>query len=477
MRTRIALTILFALLVGLASAQVPYHNSVAWRAQQGLSGPQLPRQGDIVYRWVASDATTEVVAGFADQKAGLLLTNNNANRLPIKQGKGIWLCPNLSLTNMLPSMTSYTLMYSMWPVSLGVNGGSVDQRFIGNVVLPTFYLTWYSNHIAIYDNSAFDHVSSPLLSDTNFSLCYVITNNTSGKNCLFYTNGVYSATHVLQTSIMPWQLGLGLRHWFFELDIWTNALSAAEVAQAANYSYLTYPKPVWGGEYYPLTNSSLITWYRSDKVKLGVASNMDTAPNDGSAAGAFSDLISGFQFTSPASGAIYHSSGGGANNRPYLGFTNQYYSSGSGLPFRSQPIWYFATINTAGVVAGTFLLDSDNPGNLLELCVAHDTLGTYLYAGTTLATDTSWPFSGKDMIISACFNGASSVIRSNGVQWVSGVNPGSNPLGTIYLGGYAPSLASYRYNGKIYEIRIYNGNLSAGQVSDIESDMRTWVGF
>lgn len=68
------------------------------------------------------------------------------------------------------------------------------------------------------------------------------------------------------------------------------------------------------------------------------------------------------------------------------------------------------------------------------------------------------------------FNGASSLLRMDGVQVVSG-NAGSSAWGGVTLGGSSatPPLATYELDGRIYGFIGVNRTLTAGEIDDVEA--------
>lgn len=209
----------------------------------------------------------------------------------------------------------------------------------------------------------------------------------------------------------------------------------------------------------PKSLPGLVAWYRADlgvTVATGVSSWADQS-GTGDANKNLTQATGTKQPTLNTADAAY-------NNQPTLSFARasvQALHSGTWSAAQAQPSTTFIVGNDDGTATNQFYCDGNAAATQV---LGNNGAGNYqAYAGTTLAGGTP---SSSPRILAAVFNGASSSLFISAKTAVATGNAGATGL-TGFTAGAAGDSVSNTLNGKIAEIIIYSGALSAAQIAQV----------
>lgn len=146
----------------------------------------------------------------------------------------------------------------------------------------------------------------------------------------------------------------------------------------------------------------------------------------------------------------------------------------------------------SGSMTWIFVCEHVNPANYEYSFLADGIDGTYrriafvdwgdgvpyplaIVGGSTLNGSSRIDLAGW-MVLTICFNGASSYVRTNGVLYVSG-DTGSSSTKGITLGQYYSPTLNRSWSGGIAELIMYNATLATNDLQWVESSLKTKYGL
>lgn len=211
------------------------------------------------------------------------------------------------------------------------------------------------------------------------------------------------------------------------------------------------------GTFNPGSVSGLALWFKAD-------AGTSTTTN-GAAISQWNDQSGNARHVAQATGAnqpTYQENV--VNGRPVVRFdgTNDYLEA-TGFTL-TQPNTMFVVAKPANVASnGKNVVDGVTTRNAV-------TIGTTpkigLNAGSDVNSTLDWTVAFQ--LVTAVFNGASSLVRRNGVASAA-VNPGTASLAGIRIGTFNGSLAMW--NGDVAEVLVYNAALSTVDRDAVESHL------
>jgi hypothetical protein len=212
--------------------------------------------------------------------------------------------------------------------------------------------------------------------------------------------------------------------------------------------------------------ASLLAWYKAD---AGTSSTVD-----GTALSAWNDQSGNGKNFAQATGAnqpLYKAAI--QNGLPVVRFdgSNDFMDAATVSASQPDTIWLVAK-SAIGGGSGHNALDGISSRQAVYQDAAAGAFIAY-FAGVTVPSAVAWGTTAFHYI-SALFNGASSVLRSDGVQISTG-NPSSGALTGLRVGG-ADGSGTNQWNGDIGEIVIASGDQTA-QFSNMETYLKNRWGL
>lgn len=216
-----------------------------------------------------------------------------------------------------------------------------------------------------------------------------------------------------------------------------------------------------GGGFDPTTVATLREWYKPGTT---VWKNSGGTPSaDGDDVYSWRDSYSSAHLLGGAVLPKYRTTGG-PNSHPSVdfkipSFTQYLYASSVS---QTDPIYIFTLIRISDQTSDSGIWCSTSPGSV-GITISTNTTGV-MNAGSSLTLppikDTNW------IILSACLNGSSSWVRTNGVEYATG-NAGSGSCSQAVLGNNAGFTAPML--GLITESLWYSGTtISTNNIGNIE---------
>lgn len=497
--------IAFALVIAQVRGQL-MSSSLPFLAGGGASviGPDIPDQiGTNGYRWVYTNANLDSLAFDYPATNWVDIRNNremtNIVSYPIATSNGVYFNRSgwLHMTNTLPfgvnADTGFSNSYMMVllldrTVQLQATWGHATE----------FYANYISNNVWIWQNgtnsmvgtlpagvisnSVFDLIVSAGAGGSNYSKSYIngveVTNTFGGMDFLSFGNDNSSEINPSDTFS-----GSAL-----ELIYWTNTvLSSANVSNLHYYAtnrYASIPTDFCACSNTMVASATLKCWYKSDYCwpYTLTAKTCDTIvgagaecphPVPGGPIGRWFNNVAGPASTLNNGGGstrVIWNAAGGANNQPYLYKSGTAdFLAGASLSL-AQPFTYFVVLQITSTNATTeevFVSNDFSGQNFGFVSFMADGLSysNHMYAGSNAylprtPTVTNWT------VVTWCFNGANSFMRTNGVQ-VGVCNPGTGALGNIEVGalwtGASPFIGNYS------ELLIYQGSINTNDIQLVEN--------
>lgn len=352
-------------------------------------------------------------------------------------------------------------------IASGLGIGGLGYLYAGQAEM--IYGGWPTTNWALYEAT---------FNGTNTTLLYNGTALPLGGGNLSPGSQDLASPNVMETAL---NIQPVLQGNLAELMVYGSNVAPSDVLTAHNYlmsKYALTTNAIYNPTFDPARDvSGLIYWMDASNGVNTTIANLNATPVSGDSVtnwfaartAAFSPGPAPYLSNTVSAGTpIYYSSGGGPSgaNRAHIGMTNTYMplNLSSGLVV-NQPITYCVvcknTINGGAAMVG----DGDNAIIVRKAGNAFD-----IFGGADLNSGTgSWPAGDTNYYyIVAVFDGASSLIRTNGVQAASG-NAGTSTWNgsTPFIGAQAGGTT--RMNGDILRIAAWKGRASAQQITNIEN--------
>lgn len=441
----------------------------------------------LAFHWKASDiSSNDPVATWTDRVSGFNLVQTNSLFQPTNDSTyGVCFdgTKSLEFATTLKIPTNSSVFVSGYFSSVPHNQIIVYSTN-GNEGL---YINATNQVITRYAGN--DYGRTSVLNPTNLLTVGYTTRLVSGNlSVVSYTNGILNASNYIIGSaatsfdtVGGWsgrqvgnaygELDYSLYSFITDIMVWTNA-----ILTNANFVYLNaqaqaaYPStktPFFD----PNSISGIFHWVRSDN------------PNTGWQSGGYHTNGTEIQYMPDSVNftADVNYMWGTANRRPIfrntLGpngrSTIQIQTGGAGTYgfgfysayTRSQPNTYFFVLQQTNTSSDQDIFDQNYAGNRQMIATVSGGANLRLYAGGSAnyvypRSITNWT------ILSVCFNGANSWVRTNGVALGSGINPGSNPLQQPLLGSFGGG--GNPFLGFISEFMAYNAALNTNDIAKVE---------
>lgn len=137
----------------------------------------------------------------------------------------------------------------------------------------------------------------------------------------------------------------------------------------------------------------------------------------------------------------------------------------------SPPVWTFVVFNRTATNATHDIFDGGNkPSAASKMLMRIDSTGNWLLAGNSATLTDGKILTFNYQLFEAELNGASSLIKTNGVLAVTGNAGMVGPNGFSVFGSAS---ASAVLQGNISEVLVYNASLTSQNISDIETYLNT----
>lgn len=442
---------------------------------------------DLYWRWVASDISSNAnVMIWKDRKQGVNLVATNSGYSPTNDSYGLYFNnARLTLTN--PAIEVYT--NSMFVVfnrytnenyrTAAIEDAGYLEPLIGDQTSVRNGFYFRTNSLVVVTNG---QPSSTYLvvwpSVPTNQTCTVIT-----KGSAIYTNGVFaasvSAVPTYFLNIGGWVgaggSGVPASHYYIdELAFYTNIVTDADVSNLNYYAFTTYSSNRTK-EFQPQEVAGMRSWWRADRGTEKDAIRTPLAVGDKVSywrdAGAFqNDLIAagdanGFLEIAGFSHINFRTNGanGSWNNATCFSW--------------AQPYTYFLifqyTNDLSGASGQVPVGAYTAPQPFLQLKT--NASGATITQGANSAQEYSCQTITNWTIVTACFNGASSFLRTNKVLRADGFNVGNADLCAAIIANHSGSV--YGFKGKFAEWLVYQGIPSTNDIQRIENWLATRYGL
>lgn len=279
--------------------------------------------------------------------------------------------------------------------------------------------------------------------------------------------------------MMDYPMRKTIRNWalFWFIAGWMLAMSlCAQTATTPGSGVQWYRKPI---ALQP-TTFDLLFWFKADK---DATSDGSTQCTDGQHVYEFlnQSTTPGFDQAKlvvsllPGHGGTWYSTNGGSNNCPYVNVGQAV----SGDPYRilnvgkptgtNQPFTVYMTILQTNTGTHQIIFDAFSTDVPIQ-----GTPGAWqMYAGTALSLPGFSPNVGWH-VITAVYNGNSSIFRTNGVQLAAGA-AGANGAALMYFYDYQGS--GHLFLGDMTEIMVYYGAHNLATMQQNENYLKQRIGL
>lgn len=456
----------------------PYLVGPVSAVNTNLSPTNIP---DLFMWWVQSDISSNAnVTAWKDRYYNNWLVATNTERTPTNDSYGVYFNNDqLRLTSNSPYCLASNSMYVIFTAKTNAYGAFNDAYAAGepgiepllgdqNSTAIGFYLV--TNNLMVRTSAAggsFVAASTllwPLVPTNQVCTLTTISNKV-------YTNGVLAAT--IPASPVP-LLSVGgmlggvaaLNHYYIhEIGYYSNNITEAQASNISYYAQITYATNKTP-EFKPMDIGGFRFWYRADK-HVYKNSSLDPAA-DG-------DSIYYFIDNGSFANNLF---GNGTYNgiRQTVGFRlANFKNNGTDGSWNNIACWsipqaytYFVVLQCTNSLAGSQVpIGAYTAPQPFIQTVTNASLNEQVYMGSSAFSFYECPTVTNWTILTACFNGTSSFLRTNRVSRAEAFDAGTSDLCSTILANHSGS--SFGFKGAFAEWIVYKGIPATNDIQRIEN--------